>query len=173
MYFADEVLKPGRDIKGLPVEAEFSDRELAAAGLLIESMAAPWEPERYSDTYRHQVEELVEAKRQGQEVVTESRPEEPSRVVNLLDALNASVRQAQSRPDAAPARPAKRAPATTKGPRKAVAAAKPKEVPAASSRSELYERAASLGVAGRSKMTRAELERAVKQAESATRRKAS
>ena len=51
--------------QGLPAEAEFTDRELQAARLLIESMASDWDHQRYQDTYRQQVEELVEAKRQG------------------------------------------------------------------------------------------------------------
>lgn len=78
MYFADEVRDPSVDVDGVPVEGvELSDRERAIAGQLIESLSSAWEPERYADTYRQRVLELIERKAQGEDVVTEpARAEE-------------------------------------------------------------------------------------------------
>jgi DNA end-binding protein Ku len=180
MYFADEVLAPD-DIKGLPVEADFTDRELKAAQLLIESMASDWDPERYQDTYRQQVEALVEAKRQGEEIVTEVHQAQPTKVVNLLDALNASVAAARGRRPSAPADGDEPAPAPavaaptdrSPGRRRAGPKATPRAVEAAKglSKSDLYDRATELGVAGRSKMSRQELEAAVAAASAPQRRR--
>jgi len=90
MYFCDEVRAPGRDL-ALPGEAEVSERELSMAQLLIESMESDWNPDRYHDTYREKVEALVEEKRSGHEIVIQAVPEAPAKVVDLMEALNASI----------------------------------------------------------------------------------
>ena len=70
MVYADEVIDPA-SLEGLPGEdVEVSDKELAMATQLIESLATEWEPERYRDEYREQVLEMIEAKAEGQEIVT-------------------------------------------------------------------------------------------------------
>ncbi|MHB1925316.1 MAG: non-homologous end joining protein Ku, partial [Acidimicrobiales bacterium] len=61
MNFADEVVTED-EMDGLPGEQEATDRELKMAGALIDSLTTEWEPERYKDTYRERVLELIEAK---------------------------------------------------------------------------------------------------------------
>jgi DNA end-binding protein Ku len=95
LYFADEVRDPKSELPHLDTEATFNERELAAAQLLIDTMASTWEPDRYRDTHRERVEELVEAKRRGEEVVTTAPAAAPARVIDLMEALQASVEQAQ------------------------------------------------------------------------------
>jgi DNA end-binding protein Ku len=90
MYFADEVRAPGRDLE-LPSDAELSERELSMAALLIESMRSEWDPRRYRDTYREKVAALIEEKRSGREIVVPAPREAPSEVVDLMEALNASI----------------------------------------------------------------------------------
>jgi DNA end-binding protein Ku len=90
MYFADEVRAPGRDLE-LPDTGDVSDRELSMAQLLIESMESDWDPERYHDTHREKVEALVEEKRSGHEIVIQAGPEPAAKVVDLMEALNASI----------------------------------------------------------------------------------
>lgn len=51
------------------------DRELAMAQQIIGTMSAPWRPESYTDTFRERVEELIERKRQGDDIVREAAPE--------------------------------------------------------------------------------------------------
>ena len=91
MYFSDEVRQPGQDLPELPEENEVSDRELSMAQLLIESMQNDWDPARYHDTHREKVEALIEEKRQGHEIVLQAPPEQPAKVVDLMEALNASI----------------------------------------------------------------------------------
>ena len=64
-------------------------------------MTTAWEPERYHDTYRERVEELIDQKRQGTVVVSDGPRAEPAPVVDLLAALQASVSAARGRSGAA------------------------------------------------------------------------
>jgi len=91
LRFGDEVRDASDEVDGIPVEASFEARELEMARLLIDSMATEWDPEKYHDTYRAQVEELIERKRQGATIVTEVAEAPPAPVVDLLAALEASV----------------------------------------------------------------------------------
>ena len=172
MFFHDEVRDPTSEIGSLPGELTFKAREIDTAKLLIESMSAPWEAENYSDTYRQRVEELIDRKRQGEIVVTggDTRPAAP--VVDLMDALQASVKAARnhrpgnaevsplvpapgSKAKAKPASSARQSAATSGGGRKRA------EDLSALSKTELAKRATALGIEGRSKMSRDELESAI------------
>jgi DNA end-binding protein Ku len=125
MYFADEVRAPGRDLE-LPDTGDVSDRELSMAQLLIESMESDWDPERYHDTHREKVEALVEEKRSGHEIVIQAGPEPVAKVVDLMEALNASIAAAAGTDAKSPKRSAtgKRAPARPAVPAKKAKAAK-------------------------------------------------
>ncbi len=96
MFFADEVRDPSEDIDGVPVDGvELTERERAIAGQLIESLASPWQPERYADTYRERVLELIQRKAEGEDVVTEPAAADEGEVVDLMAALEASVAAAR------------------------------------------------------------------------------
>ena len=132
MYFSDEVRTPGRDLE-LPETGDVTERELSMAQLLIESMESDWDPERFHDTHRAKVEELIEEKRAGHEIVLQEGPEPAAKVVDLMEALNASIAAAAKsgseakgakRPAAAKRTPAKRA-APAKKAAKQPARAKP------------------------------------------------
>ncbi len=138
MYFSDEVRSPERDLE-LPDTGEVSDRELSMAQLLIESMESEWDPQRYHDTHREKVEALIEEKSQGHEIVIQAAPEAPAKVVDLMEALNASIAAAArpggktvkgasaARRTAATKRaPAKKAPKSAKQPARAKPAARRK-----------------------------------------------
>ncbi len=90
MYFSDEVRAPGRDLD-LPETGDVTDRELSMAQLLIESMESEWDPARFHDTHREKVEAIIEEKRQGHEIVLQEGPEPAAKVVDLMEALNASI----------------------------------------------------------------------------------
>jgi DNA end-binding protein Ku len=91
MNFADEV-SPATELDGLPGPgAEPSSREMKVAKQLIDSLTAKFEPDKYHDSYREAVLELIEAKAQGQEVVSEPPPEKAAPVVDLMSALEASL----------------------------------------------------------------------------------
>jgi DNA end-binding protein Ku len=98
MYFADEIRSPTKDLPELPAADEVSDRELKMAGLLLESMESDWDPETYHDTHREKVEAVIEAKRQGDEIVTGVEAAPPStKVVDLMDVLSASIESVDAR----------------------------------------------------------------------------
>jgi DNA end-binding protein Ku len=97
MVYADEVVPPEQlpeldDIDSVKV----NDKEVAMAAQLIDSLSADFEPERFRDTYRDQVLELIEKKAAGEEIVVET-PEAPeaTSVVDLMAALEASVKDAR------------------------------------------------------------------------------
>ncbi len=96
MFFADEVRDPQRDIDDVPGDdVELGERERRIAGQLIESLTSDWEPERYHDTYRERVLELIGRKAEGEEVVVEAAAAEGGEVVDLMAALEASVAAAR------------------------------------------------------------------------------
>ena len=90
------------------------------AQLLIESMESDWDPERYHDTHREKVEALVEEKRNGHEIVIQAGPEPAAKVVDLMEALNASIAAAAG----TDAKGTKRAPAAKRAARRAAPAKK-------------------------------------------------
>jgi DNA end-binding protein Ku len=106
LNYADEI----NAREGLAGEAgEPSGRELEMAERLVESLTAPFEPEKYKDEHREKVLALIERKAAGEEVVAPEVPREPARVVNLADALAASLAAAKgggARGGEAPAAPA-------------------------------------------------------------------
>ena len=74
------------------------------AGSLIESMAGDFHPDEFTDSYREALQQVIEAKIAGKEVVAPAEPEtEPGEVIDLMAALKASVERAKAaRKDEAP-----------------------------------------------------------------------
>lgn len=68
-----------------------SDKELQLAETLIHSLTAPFEPEKYRDTYREKLEALIAAKVQGQPATPISAPSVQPRVADLTEALHQSL----------------------------------------------------------------------------------
>jgi DNA end-binding protein Ku len=101
MLYADEVVSP-ETLEGLPEDIEVTDRELAMAQQLIDSLADDFKPERYRDDYRERVLEMIERKAEGQEIVVAEEEEEQAPVVDLMAALEASLAAAKTRRDAEP-----------------------------------------------------------------------
>ncbi|MDQ6860381.1 MAG: Ku protein [Verrucomicrobiota bacterium] len=80
MHFASEILKP--DELNAPKTA-ISEKELAMAQTLIDSMSSDWQPEQYRDEYRTAVMEMIEQKAQHKEVA--DKPAAPVRSTNVVD----------------------------------------------------------------------------------------
>jgi len=99
MLYADEVVPVSR-LDGLPGQGdiELSDRELAMASSLIESLTVEaFDPSQFHDTYRQRVLELIEAKAAGEVLSPPPSLEAAPRVVDLVAALEASVKAAKER----------------------------------------------------------------------------
>jgi DNA end-binding protein Ku len=98
MLFADEVI-PADSLEELAAAdggAQTSDRELAMANQLIDSLASDFEPEKYRDEYRERVLDLIERKAQGETIVIEEPEAEPEKVPDLMAALEASIASAKT-----------------------------------------------------------------------------
>jgi DNA end-binding protein Ku len=95
MNRADEVI-PIASLD-IPEGTEASDRELQMATQLVESLSAPFEPEKYPDLHREQVLALVERKAAGQVIEAPAAEAAPAEVVSLADALSASLAAARRR----------------------------------------------------------------------------
>src|SRR4051812_512435 len=95
MLWPDEVRKASFEF--LDDDYEARPAELAMAGSLIESMAADFDPTQYTDNYRAALQEVIDAKVAGREVVAPQEEEPaPTGAVDLMAALRASVERARS-----------------------------------------------------------------------------
>jgi DNA end-binding protein Ku len=163
MYFADEV----RDAKGSVDPDDLPSpkaKEVDMARRLIEAYAGDFEPEKYHDAYRERLLELIERKRKGETIEPAPEPED-SGPRDLMEALRASIEAAGgrggSRAGSGQKGKARRAGPDRSGPKRA---ASKKDDLDDLSVAELRERAASADVSGRSKMTKAELKKALRAA---------
>jgi DNA end-binding protein Ku len=135
MLWPDEVRAAKFDFLDEDIEAR--PAELAMAGSLIESMAAEFDPDAYTDNYREALQEVIDAKVAGREVVAPEEPEaEPTAAVDLMAALRASVERARkargedAEGEATPPTPIKKAAAKKAPAKKAPAKKAAKKAPA-------------------------------------------
>lgn len=120
MFWPDEVRQA--DFGGVDVTTDVRDQELTMARQLIDSLTSEWAPEQFSDAYRDALLQIVEAKLNGQEIEV-VEPEQAATVVDLMEALKASVAAAKKGDDEKPA--AKKTAAKKKAAAKKPAAKKP------------------------------------------------
>jgi DNA end-binding protein Ku len=97
MLFADEVIAAEslEELAAADGDVKTSDRELAMANQLIDSLASDFDPEKYRDEYRERVLDLIERKAQGETIVIEEPEAEPEKVPDLMAALEASIASAK------------------------------------------------------------------------------
>jgi DNA end-binding protein Ku len=102
MRYADEIVDPAS--LGLPDgEIEFTERETAMARQLVETLSAEFEATKYHDQYREQLLSLIDKKAAGEEIVAQPQPEAPAKVLDLMAALEASLKRAGTEESAAEA----------------------------------------------------------------------
>jgi len=126
MLFADEIVDPDAiDELSAAEEIETTDRELDIAKQLIESLAGPFDADKYSDEYREEVLSLIERKAAGEEIAVQPAAEEEAEPVpDLMAALKASLDAVKDKDTAGNGGADKKAPAKRKAPAKKKAAAK-------------------------------------------------
>ena len=88
MYYTNEIRQVDEFRTDLTLVKE---KELALAMNLIEALVADFEPGKYTDTYRDNILQMVEAKKHGEEVVVEAPTPHREKVVDIMDALKASL----------------------------------------------------------------------------------
>lgn len=93
MLYPDEVRRP-EQVPELDYQVEIHDNEQKMALSLVENLAAPFDPEKYTDRRREDLQEAIRAKVAGEAAV---RPPgaEPVKVVDLMEALKASIEEAK------------------------------------------------------------------------------
>jgi len=114
LLYAAEV----RSMKDIDIQkADVKDAELKLAEQLIEQQAADkFDPSAYTDEVRARIEAAVQRKVEGQEITLSEAPEGGAQVIDLMEALRASLgkkaparAQAQEEPRAETRKPPKRA----------------------------------------------------------------
>ena len=90
MFYADDI----KELQKQYNKPAVSDQELNMAKTLINSMDTPFDPSKYKDEYQVKLHELIETKISGKEIVA-AEPESAGKVIDLMDALKASVEKAQ------------------------------------------------------------------------------
>jgi DNA end-binding protein Ku len=91
MYYQHEVRQVDEFRTDLSLVKE---KELALATSLIEALAGDFEPQKYKDDYRENLLRMIEAKKQGEEIVATPEPKQ-GKVVDILEALKASLAMAK------------------------------------------------------------------------------
>ncbi len=97
MRFADEVV-PRSDIDEVPSRRSKPDaKTLKMATQLIDALSSDWKPKQYRDTFTDELRDRIKAKDKGKEIVEEEPAEAPGKVVDLMEALEASVNSAKGK----------------------------------------------------------------------------
>lgn len=87
MYFADEI----RKVDEFRTDTDLvKEKELNLAKMLIESLAEKFEPEKYKDTYRENLEAMIQTKLAGRKVVEIAAPQ-VAPVIDIMEALKKSL----------------------------------------------------------------------------------
>jgi DNA end-binding protein Ku len=89
LLYKDEV----RPISEVPIEeAELKDSELKLAVQLVEQIANDeFKPENYEDEVRKRYHEAIQRKVEGQEVITSAEAPKSAQIIDLMEALKASL----------------------------------------------------------------------------------
>jgi DNA end-binding protein Ku len=100
MYYSDEVRKP-EALDGDVESPNLRKAEVDMAKSLVENLSEPFEPEKYDDTYRKELLDLIKAKAAGQPL-PEPEQEPQGEVVDLMEALRESVERTKKQRKRAP-----------------------------------------------------------------------
>ena len=92
--FADEVV-PQSELDMPGKGAKPDAKELKLASQIIGSLATDWDPSRYHDTYTEELKSLIEAKAKGKKVVVQDEAPAEANVLDLMQALEASLAAAR------------------------------------------------------------------------------
>lgn len=91
LHYPDEIALPAETDY---TQVEVNDLEVTMAEKLVDLLAGAFEPTKYRDAYREALMERIQAKLAGQEVVSAELAAPETKVINLMDALRASIEAA-------------------------------------------------------------------------------
>ncbi len=89
MHYPDEIRQPSA-LPEMNYQVSLHDNEVKMAVSLISSLSAEFQPGKYTDKYRQRLMEVIQARIAGEVVETPPKPE-AGRVVDLMEALKASI----------------------------------------------------------------------------------
>ncbi|WP_163527706.1 Ku protein [Halobacillus ihumii] len=101
IHYPDEVRDVG-EVPNVPEQTDLSKKEMKTAVALIDELTAEFEPEKYTDEYRTALLELIEAKRNNEEVTTAKEKKRPDNVTDLMEALEKSLDESKNKKKVAP-----------------------------------------------------------------------
>jgi DNA end-binding protein Ku len=118
MIWPDEVREPSFGFLDEDVELRPQERQMALS--LVDSMSGDFNPDEFSDNYREALQEVIDAKIEGRDVIEPEQAQPTAgKVVDLMSALRASVEAAkQGRGESGGAVDAAGEPAAKKAPAK-------------------------------------------------------
>ena len=112
MYYPNEICELSDYGKNIDIEVK--PQELQLAQQLVESLATAFDPSKYHDQYQARLQEMIEAKRTGQETAETEGPR-LAPVIDLMEALQKSLKETPAKK--APKRATEAAASTSKKPR--------------------------------------------------------
>ena len=104
MYYADEIRQP----EAVDGKAKLQKAEVDMAKSLVENLSEPFKPDKYDDTYRKELLDLIKAKAKGTDL-PEPQEEEEGEVVDLMAALRESVERTKKQRKKTKRKPARKA----------------------------------------------------------------
>lgn len=157
MHWPEEIRDARFDELGK--RAQVQDKERKMARQLIRQLTEDFDPSRFKDEYHRALKKVIKRKIEGKDIVVSEEPEEPTGdVVDLMEALKASVAAAKrgEEPKKSKSRTGNRkASGNGRGERSELSSL---------TKEELAEQARKLEIAGRSKMDKKELVQAIQKA---------
>ncbi len=94
MFWPDEIR--AADFEILDKKVQIRDQEVQMAKSLIDNLTEAFKPDAFKDEYRDALLDIVEKKVSGEEIEVVPEPE-PTKVVDLMEALKASVEQTKKK----------------------------------------------------------------------------
>ena len=99
MYYQDEI----RQVEEFRTDTSLvKDKELDMAKMLISSLEAEFEPQKYHDEYRDNLQKMIEAKIEGKKVVA-TPAAQVAPVIDIMEALKKSLAEKRKPAQAATA----------------------------------------------------------------------
>jgi DNA end-binding protein Ku len=105
MYWPDEIREA--EFEELDEDVKIAPQELQMAKSLIDNMTGEFDPDEFKDEYREKLEALVQKKIEGEEIAVVEEAGSGAKVLDLIEALKASV-EASGKPAKKKAAPKKK-----------------------------------------------------------------
>lgn len=95
MRYEDEIRKP--DELNLPTEKQAAKKEIDIALALIDQLTTQFKPKEYHDTYREELERVINEKAKGKPIKAKGKEPEATDVADLMEVLKASLEKEQEK----------------------------------------------------------------------------